>query len=298
MKRKKGFMFKISFILLIVFTQYQNILSQTPNFFPLAIGNEYQLYNGYNYFYGKIERDTIYPNGKQYFHLPVGIFEFGDCRVDSSGNILSASRPFFGGEPEEQLVFKADAQLNEVWTIAWNINPLGHKGYGRCIYVDSGYIFGKTRKIKGVLLFSDSYYYYYYWLAEDIGLIKDRYDNGTISILNYAKINGVEYGTLVSVNNDDAVLQMDFSVSQNYPNPFNGITNINVRQPINFPNHKIKLTIHNILGSKLYEREYAVNNNNFIISFNTDELHLSSGTYFYSVSAGEKSITKKFLLIK
>ena len=47
-----------------------NLYSQQPNFFPLNIGNEYQMYNGYEYQFGKIERDTIYPNGKTYFHLP------------------------------------------------------------------------------------------------------------------------------------------------------------------------------------------------------------------------------------
>ncbi len=73
----------IIFIFYSIFFVNQ-IYSQQANFFPLSIGNEYQMYDGYGYQFGVIERDTIYPNGETYFHLP-SPFNFQDCRVDSFG---------------------------------------------------------------------------------------------------------------------------------------------------------------------------------------------------------------------
>ena len=286
----------ISFILMFF---YQDIFSQNTNYFPIAIGNEHQFLgrNSQQYFFGKIERDTIYPNGKKYFPLPY-FFEFGDCRVDSSGNVLSISRPFFiGGEPEEYLLFKADAEINEVWPVAWNYNIVIDTGYAKCIYDDSGYVFGEMRRIKGVLIFDESYYYYFFWLAERIGLLRNQYDDGSGLDLNYAKINGIEYGTIVSVNEDMPASPIEFTVSQNYPNPFNGITSINIRLQNNPYDQAIKLIIYNILGSKVYDREYKANNS-ITIRINSDELNLSSGTYFYSIIYENKQIANKFLLLK
>ena len=290
-------MSKIFFTTSLFILFYQFALSQTNNFFPLSIGNEYQYHNGDNYWYGVIERDTLYPFGKLYFSLPYDLFYFGDTRVDSNGNILSASKPFFiNGEPEEYLLFKANAQWGEVWPVAWNYNVVIYTGYALCIYDDSLYIFGEKRRVKGTLIYDNSYYYYYFWLAEGIGLIREQFDDGTVNNLNYAKINGIIYGTLVSVEEEIHQIPSEFYVSQNYPNPFNGVTQIEVRLPYSSYNN-YKLLIHNILGSLVYEKEFPVNNFS-VIRINTDELKLSSGTYFYTILFSGKKVTKKFLLLK
>lgn len=283
-------------LLFILFNQFA--LSQTNNFFPLAIGNEYQFNGGGNdYWFGIIERDTIYSNSQHYFTLPY-FFEFGDCRVDSNGNILSISRPFFNGPPtpEEYLLFKSNAQLGEIWPVAWNYNVVIDTGYAKCIYDDSLYVFGEKRRVKGTLIFDNSYYYYFFWLAEGIGLIRNQYDDGSTLDLNYAKINGIIYGTLVTVEEEIQQIPSELYVSQNYPNPFNGVTQIEVRLPYSSYNN-YKLLIHNILGSLVYEKEFPVNNFS-VIRINTDELKLSSGTYFYTILFSGKKVTKKFLLLK
>lgn len=287
--------------LLIVFTLFlfkQNFLAQTGNFFPIAIGNEYQFNNGSNnYWFGTIERDTVYPNEHRYFSLPY-FFEFGDSRVDENGNVLSASKPFFiDGDPEEYLLFKADAELDEVWAVAWNYNVVIDTGYARCFFDDSLFLFGELRRVKGILLFDESYYYYYFWLAEGLGLLRNQYDDGSYLYLNYAKIDGAVFGTVVSVEEENNSIPIELVVSQNYPNPFNGITNIDIHLPSYSGRQTIKLNIYNILGVKVYEREYDVNNY-ITVKVNTDLLNLSSGTYFYSVIYENKQITRKFLLIK
>jgi hypothetical protein len=289
---------KIMHFILLVSTIYTiQMFSQQPNFYPMSIGNEYQMYNGYRYWFIQIQRDTLYPNGKRYFHIPG---EFWDCRIDSAGNLLSISKPFFIGitsDPEEYMLFKADADSGEVWPIAWNYNPVIDTGYGVCLLSDSIYLFGGMRKIKGVRIYDASYYYYYFVLVEGIGLYFDKYDDGSYAILNYARINGTVYGTFVSVEDEYPDIPHEFSISQNYPNPFNGMTKIDVFIPDQSSDKRINLSVFNILGSKLYEKEYDVTGSSSI-SLDTGVMGISSGVYFYSVAYNLKTVKKKFILIK
>ena len=85
-----------------------------------------------------------------------------------------------------------------------------------------------------------------------------------------------------------------FSLSQNYPNPFNPTTKIK----FSIPNRStVTLTIHDILGRKililLNEEKPA---GTYEIEFNKAEL--SSGVYFYSMTAGNFYQTKKFILLR
>ena len=281
--------------LVCVYILNVTLYSQQSNFLPLNIGNEYQMYDGYEYQVGKIERDTVYPNGKTYFHLP-SPFDFLDCRGDSVGNVLSISRPFFGGppSPEEYMLFKADAVLDEVWPIAWDFNPVIDTGYGKCIYVDSVYLFGKTRLVKGVLIFDFSYEYYSFWLAEELGLVREHYDDGTTSWLNYAKIDGKIYGTLVPVDEDLNSLPEKFELFQNYPNPFNPITSI---QYAIGSRQFVTLKVYDVLGNEiitLINEEKPVGD--YEVQF--DASKQASGIYFYQLRAGDYIETKKMILLK
>lgn len=291
-------MYKTVCAIILYILLSQSIFSQINSFFPLAIGNEYQFvsqYPPFQYSFTRIERDTIYPNSKIYF--ATDLVEFWDCRVDSSDNLLSASDPYGYSSQEEYLLFKADAVVGEVWVIADSINPLGHKAYGKCIYDDSLYVFDMKRRVKGVLIYEEGYEHFFFLLAKGIGLISFQHDDPqSLMNLNYAKINGVVYGQLVSADEENIVMPMDIIVSQNYPNPFNSITQIEVHLPYSNYN-TYKLRIHNILGSLVYEKEFPVKNFS-VIRINTDELRLSSGTYFYTIHYADKYITKKFLLLK
>jgi hypothetical protein len=105
------------------------------------------------------------------------------------------------------------------------------------------------------------------------------------------------YGTFVSVKDEYPDIPQEFSVSQNYPNPFNGRTTIDVFIPVQSADKRITLSVFNILGSKLYEKEYDVTNSSSI-SLDTGAMGISSGVYFYSVSYNLKTIKKKFILIR
>ncbi len=99
-----------------------------------------------------------------------------------------------------------------------------------------------------------------------------------------------------------------FSLGQNYPNPFNPVTNIEFQVPsLSFPNVSIggyplghpfvKLVVYDLLGRevKTLVNEYK-QAGTYQVSFNAEGL--SSGIYFYKMTAGDFSETKKLVLIK
>jgi hypothetical protein len=94
---------------------------------------------------------------------------------------------------------------------------------------------------------------------------------------------------IIKFNND-----LKYDLAQNYPNPFNPSTNIKYNIPIDT---YVQLKIYDVLG-----REVSVIVNEFqkagsyTISFNAGDF--PSGAYFYRITSGSFTDTKKFILIK
>jgi hypothetical protein len=88
-----------------------------------------------------------------------------------------------------------------------------------------------------------------------------------------------------------------FRLGQNYPNPFNPTTKINFTIPPSGNDVYCKLTIFDSLGRVVENLiDNYKNPGNYTLSFNGSQL--SSGIYFYRLSAGDFSATKKMLLLK
>ncbi|KAA3620153.1 MAG: T9SS C-terminal target domain-containing protein [Calditrichaeota bacterium] len=85
-----------------------------------------------------------------------------------------------------------------------------------------------------------------------------------------------------------------FRLEQNYPNPFNPVTTIKFNLP---QDAFVTLNIFNNLG---HEIKTLINENRAagLHSITFDGSDLASGVYFYKLSAGKFSSTKKFLLLK
>jgi hypothetical protein len=100
---------------------------------------------------------------------------------------------------------------------------------------------------------------------------------------------------ITGVKDEKKFLPICFSLQQNYPNPFNPTTTIQYAIPK--PEH-VSLKVYNILGKEVAE---LVNENkqagNYSVLFSANSGY-SSGVYFYRITAGEYSETKKLVLLK
>jgi len=86
----------------------------------------------------------------------------------------------------------------------------------------------------------------------------------------------------------------DFNLYQNYPNPFNPTTNIMFS--IANAQH-VSLKVYDVLGKEIEVLlDEEMNAGNYIVNFDGSEL--SSGVYLYKLVAGNRSETKKMLLMK
>jgi len=85
-----------------------------------------------------------------------------------------------------------------------------------------------------------------------------------------------------------------YSLSQNYPNPFNPTTKIGYDMPTD---GKVSLRIFDMSGKEVASLINEVQTAGYYtINFNAS--NLSSGVYFYSISAGNFTATKRMMLIK
>jgi hypothetical protein len=85
-----------------------------------------------------------------------------------------------------------------------------------------------------------------------------------------------------------------FELSQNYPNPFNPATNISFAVPVS---GLVKLVVYDVTGREA-EILLSEEMNAGTYNVNFDASRLSSGIYFYTLTAGEFTRTKKMMLIK
>jgi len=102
------------------------------------------------------------------------------------------------------------------------------------------------------------------------------------------------FGAFVSVEILEDMIPEQFSLEQNYPNPFNPTTTI--RYSITEPG-LINLKIFNLLGEEvmvLVNQEQVSG----VYEVTLDASHFASGLYFYTLTNGTFSATKKMMLLK
>jgi hypothetical protein len=108
-------------------------------------------------------------------------------------------------------------------------------------------------------------------------------DTSTAGLMNASSVDPVYVGTAVS-----------YLTAHNYPNPFNPTTMISYSVPVA---GSVKLAVYDITGREVAQ---LVNMNqsagNYAVSF--DGSSLSSGIYFYRVTAGNLSFTNRMVLLK
>lgn len=83
-----------------------------------------------------------------------------------------------------------------------------------------------------------------------------------------------------------------FEISQNRPNPANGQTIIDVNTMCA---GTLQLSVVNLLGQQVYTDRKVVNSTG-IFSFKVDVSALNTGVYFYKITEGNSSVTKKMIV--
>ena len=100
-----------------------------------------------------------------------------------------------------------------------------------------------------------------------------------------------------SVKEDNNEIPSEFVVEQNYPNPFNPVTTIKYSLPAGIEKYYVTVKVYDALGRLIsvlfndYQKP-----GNYSVEFNGEGL--SSGIYFYTITADQICITRKMMLIK
>jgi hypothetical protein len=144
--------------------------------------------------------------------------------------------------------------------------------------------------------------YFYYTTSLPLGLSGDKiyqisYDGSLLyystEILDDTIYSAKFIYNPTSINNNISQIN-EFALYQNYPNPFNPLTTISFYIS---KSSLVKLQIFNILGKEI---EIIINSEmkpgNYSLPFNAK--NLSSGIYFYRLTAGSYTSTKKMVILK
>jgi len=92
----------------------------------------------------------------------------------------------------------------------------------------------------------------------------------------------------------EATLPTAYSLSQNYPNPFNATTAINYQLPVDA---EVTLEIYNLFGQKVATLVDSKQQAGYR-SVLWDASSVSSGLYFYRLTAGDFTETRRMMLVK
>ncbi len=117
---------------------------------------------------------------------------------------------------------------------------------------------------------------------------------GTMHTPNQVTIVNLTASTEPSAVSDPVNSAREFKLNQNYPNPFNPTTTISYSIP---KRSNVSLKVYNMIGqevAKLVNGEEEAGT--YKVNFNGAEL--SSGIYFYKITAGSFSTVRKMILLK
>jgi hypothetical protein len=115
-----------------------------------------------------------------------------------------------------------------------------------------------------------------------------------ISELIYAKVDGREYGTPLTVEKPPENLPSDFVLEQNYPNPFNSTTTVNVFVP---QTQSISLEVFSSIGqvvARLHEGEASVGWH----AIHWGAHGCASGVYICRLRTASGTVSRKLLFLQ
>ena len=108
--------------------------------------------------------------------------------------------------------------------------------------------------------------------------------------VTHSYINGIGY--LVDGLEDGLVVRDNsFTVTQNQPNPFSSYTTIELSSDLVEP---VLVEVSNLMGQSIYTMDAGVINGTMKVDLPAN--NLEAGVYFYTVTIGNESVTKKMIV--
>jgi hypothetical protein len=266
----------------------------------------------------------VYAQG--YYPLHIGnLWEYGDC-YDSSYSYTalaigettmtngftytivqhaaplrqSGSRVYAYSRQAEFILYDFSKTTGD--TVGINYYPSGETTLVIVVYNRTVNFFGKIRKQWGFYERWLNVNTSFYWLREvtdSVGLTFETYEPGIIvNCLQGAIIDGVQYGTITSVEPNDVRQAKAFELYQNFPNPFNNSTIITFTLP---KEAYVTLRIFDIVGceiKKLFDGKIHQGVQQAVWDGTNDfGYEVGTGTYIYQIQADNFTQTKKMFLI-
>jgi hypothetical protein len=272
-----------TFLILFILINYSVVMYSQPIYFPLGMEDKWQYNQQGIYDTFEIILDTLMSNGKHYSY---NVDFWNYARLDSLGNVYYHS-DFYPPVPE-YLRYKLNAQLNERWIMyASGSDTL----YGEMLDTNSVFLCGKMRRARYITIIP---FMGHHRIADSIGVYQRIAEGGILYTLNAVKINGIQCGTFIGIKNYKITTPKEYKLYQNYPNPFNPITVIK----FSIPKYSyVKLRVFDVIGKEVLKIvEDNLKSGEYEIEL--DAGNLSSGVYFYTLSAEDYIETKVMAVIK
>ena len=288
-------------------------------YFPLQVGNVYKYYtwdfpypNSGTNSKARISKDTIVLGNRYFYCYNFPYILNGWVRYDSLSGLLLHLFPGngCGTHTNEKIIDSLAAKLNNTL----NYCPYSSASTRRCSDTSNVTLFGyystkrKSFAHDGLIVSSVAY-------ARNIGLT--NYGSGEPPPISHyvdlvgCYVNGILYGDtlMTGVQNISSEEPSSYSLQQNYPNPFNPNTKIKFDIPrwrgikgVDNNEQYVTLKIYDILGKEIATLvNEKLNPGTYEVTFDarlSGSASLNSGVYFYKLTAGDFSETKKMLMIK
>jgi hypothetical protein len=246
---------------------------------------------------------TVYKYVEGFDFYPVTQINIGNSNTGITGNCLDAyyfwvSPPMPGTQHNElRKTFLEEPNFPNTTIVGWgSYIPQLHVTYG------------------GTLI-AKKYLYFMTWVGvitthtPQLAYLTSTGDRATITdyyifllgndSLRYSKWNAgstfypFTWTDWTSVENNEQPINY-FTLSQNYPNPFNPSTTISYQLPVS---SHVAIKVFDLLGREIVT---LVNEEKIsgIHEINFDAKDIASGIYYYRITAGDFSQTKKMILLK
>ena len=280
------------------------LLAQTPDpykFFPSSVGNVWE-YSGIWGHRAEIYRDSVDKIGLRHLFYKYDDYypTYATFKIDTIN-----FKVYYTPYSLNWLYYKLDSDSGDVWIVD-TLNPGAGTIYrlALCRKIYKGFFFNYPTTFKEITFYqyqADTVINEFSWpdftmtLAYGIGEVMhfDEEGGGPQRILRGCIIDGDTIGIITSVK-DDFFSNNSFELLQNYPNPFNTATTIkfSLSEP-----QKVKLIVYSLLGEevKVLTDEYKSTGTHSIV-FNANDL--PCGVYIYTIVAGNRTSSKKLILLK